>query len=58
MSASRLLGRPLPERVAGIDLFTSLLAAAGERGESIYILGASRRFSIASWRSFARVAQA
>ena len=38
--ASRLLGRPLPERVAGNDLFTSLLAAAGERGESVYILGA------------------
>lgn len=40
--ASRLLGRPLPERVTGIDLFTSLLAAAGERGESIYILGAKQ----------------
>jgi N-acetylglucosaminyldiphosphoundecaprenol N-acetyl-beta-D-mannosaminyltransferase len=40
--ASRLLGRPLPERVAGIDLFTSLLEAAGERGESIYILGAKQ----------------
>jgi len=40
--ASRLLGRPLPERVAGIDLFTNLLAAAGERGESVYILGAEQ----------------
>jgi N-acetylglucosaminyldiphosphoundecaprenol N-acetyl-beta-D-mannosaminyltransferase len=40
--ASRLLGRPLPERVAGIDLFTNLLAAAGERSESIYILGAKQ----------------
>ena len=40
--ASRLLGRPLPERVAGIDLFTSLLAAAGERGESVFILGAKQ----------------
>jgi N-acetylglucosaminyldiphosphoundecaprenol N-acetyl-beta-D-mannosaminyltransferase len=40
--ASRLLGRPLPERVAGIDLFTNLLEAAGERGESVYILGAKQ----------------
>ena len=40
--ASRLLGRPLPERVAGIDLFTNLLAAAGERGESVFILGAKQ----------------
>ena len=40
--ASRLLGRPLPERVAGIDLFTNLLGAAGERGESVFILGAKQ----------------
>ena len=40
--ASRLLGRPLPERIAGIDLFTSLLVAAGEQGESVYILGAKQ----------------
>jgi N-acetylglucosaminyldiphosphoundecaprenol N-acetyl-beta-D-mannosaminyltransferase len=40
--ASRLLGRPLPERVSGIDLFTNLLEAAGERGESVYILGAKQ----------------
>jgi N-acetylglucosaminyldiphosphoundecaprenol N-acetyl-beta-D-mannosaminyltransferase len=39
--ASRLLGRPLPERVTGIDLFTDLLAAAEERGESVYFLGAT-----------------
>lgn len=39
--ASRLLGRPLPERVAGIDLFTDLLAAAERRGDSVYFLGAT-----------------
>ncbi|MEO3807821.1 WecB/TagA/CpsF family glycosyltransferase [Sphaerisporangium sp. B11E5] len=38
--ASRLLGRPLPERVAGIDLFTSLMAEGARRGHSAYFLGA------------------
>lgn len=38
--ASRLLGDPLPERIAGIDLMTRLLARAEERGWRVYILGA------------------
>jgi N-acetylglucosaminyldiphosphoundecaprenol N-acetyl-beta-D-mannosaminyltransferase len=38
--ASRLLGRPLPERVAGIDLFERLLGLAEEAGYSVYLLGA------------------
>src|SRR4051794_9805530 len=38
--ASRILGRPLPERVAGIDLFERLVAAAAEDGCSVYFLGA------------------
>ena len=38
--ASRFLGRPLPERVAGIELFESLLALADRDGRSIYLLGA------------------
>jgi UDP-N-acetylglucosamine 2-epimerase (non-hydrolysing) len=38
--ASRLLGAPLPERVAGIDLFLRLLAEAEQRGLSVYFLGA------------------
>ncbi|WP_225847073.1 WecB/TagA/CpsF family glycosyltransferase [Streptomyces sp. HPF1205] len=38
--ASRLLRSPLPERVAGIDLFMRLLAAAQSEGESVYFLGA------------------
>jgi N-acetylglucosaminyldiphosphoundecaprenol N-acetyl-beta-D-mannosaminyltransferase len=38
--ASRLLRRPLPERVAGIDLFESLLELADRQGRSIYLLGA------------------
>lgn len=38
--AARLLRRPLPERVAGIDLFARLLAAAEHEGYSVYFLGA------------------
>ena len=38
--ASKLLGRPLPERVAGIDLFQALLSLAAQRGYSAYFLGA------------------
>jgi N-acetylglucosaminyldiphosphoundecaprenol N-acetyl-beta-D-mannosaminyltransferase len=38
--ASRMLGSPLPERVAGIDLFLELLAAAAARGYRVYFLGA------------------
>jgi N-acetylglucosaminyldiphosphoundecaprenol N-acetyl-beta-D-mannosaminyltransferase len=38
--ASRLLKRPLPERVPGIDLFVRLLQEAAVRGQSVYLLGA------------------
>lgn len=38
--ASRFLGTPLRERVAGIDLMDRLIAAAGERGHRVYLLGA------------------
>jgi len=38
--ASRLLGDPLPERVAGIDLMHALIAMAEREGYGIYILGA------------------
>ncbi|WDR02940.1 WecB/TagA/CpsF family glycosyltransferase [Devosia algicola] len=38
--ASRLLGKPLPERVTGIDLFEQLLALADEQRRGIYLLGA------------------
>ena len=40
--ASRLLGDPLPERVAGIDLMFRLLGLAEERGYRVYILGAKQ----------------
>jgi N-acetylglucosaminyldiphosphoundecaprenol N-acetyl-beta-D-mannosaminyltransferase len=38
--ASRLLGDPLPERVAGIDLMEALLGLSEQRGYRVYILGA------------------
>ncbi len=38
--ASRLLRQPLPERVAGIDLFTELVQQAAADGRSVYFLGA------------------
>jgi N-acetylglucosaminyldiphosphoundecaprenol N-acetyl-beta-D-mannosaminyltransferase len=39
--ASRLLGRPLPERIAGIDLMLGMLRRGNEKGYRIYCLGAS-----------------
>src|ERR1039457_4219302 len=36
VGASRVLGAPLPGRVAGIDLFTALLAEAADRGYRVY----------------------
>ncbi len=38
--AGKLLGVPLPERVAGIDLLAALLAAMERRELSVYLLGA------------------
>jgi N-acetylglucosaminyldiphosphoundecaprenol N-acetyl-beta-D-mannosaminyltransferase len=38
--ASKLLGDPLPERVAGIDLMHALVALAERRGYRVYFLGA------------------
>lgn len=39
--AGRLLGRPLPERVAGIDLMTEMLRQGNLRGYRVYCLGAT-----------------
>ncbi|NLM94161.1 MAG: WecB/TagA/CpsF family glycosyltransferase [Firmicutes bacterium] len=38
--ASRVLGCPLPERVAGIDLLENLAALAASRGYRLFLLGA------------------
>jgi UDP-N-acetyl-D-mannosaminuronic acid transferase (WecB/TagA/CpsF family) len=37
--ASRLQRTPLPQRVAGSDLISSLSAAASKRGKSVFLLG-------------------
>lgn len=37
---SRLGGRPLPERVTGVDLVETLCATAEQRGVGVYLLGA------------------
>lgn len=39
--ASKLLRRPLPERVAGIDLMTEILRAGSARGDRVYCFGAT-----------------
>jgi N-acetylglucosaminyldiphosphoundecaprenol N-acetyl-beta-D-mannosaminyltransferase len=38
--AGRVLGKRIPERVAGIDLMDALLAASAEHGHRVYLLGA------------------
>lgn len=44
--ASRILGRPLPERVTGIDLFTGILERGASRGYRVYCLGATEEISL------------
>ncbi|MDP2183179.1 MAG: WecB/TagA/CpsF family glycosyltransferase [Actinomycetota bacterium] len=39
--AARVLGRPLPERVTGIDMFQGLLKRCEDLGIPIYLLGAT-----------------
>ncbi len=39
--ASRILRQPLPERVAGIDLFTAIVDRAATTGHRLYFLGAT-----------------
>ncbi len=39
---SKLIGKPLPERVTGIDLCNSLSAFANRSGQSVYLLGATQ----------------
>lgn len=42
IKASRYLGKPLPERVAGIDLMQSLIQLSEIKGYSVYLLGAKQ----------------
>jgi len=43
--ASRLLGAPLPERVAGIDLMFGILERGNQHGYRVYCLGATEEIS-------------
>ncbi|MDB5916191.1 MAG: UDP-N-acetyl-D-mannosamine transferase [Massilia sp.] len=45
--ASRLLGTPLKERVAGIDLFEALMERAAEKGWRVFLLGAREEVVLA-----------
>jgi N-acetylglucosaminyldiphosphoundecaprenol N-acetyl-beta-D-mannosaminyltransferase len=40
--ASRFMGDPLPERIAGIDLMMAMLRRASDRGYRVYCLGATQ----------------
>jgi len=40
VAGGRLLGKSIPERVAGVDLFYQLLAMAEKKQRSVYLLGA------------------
>lgn len=53
--AGRLLGRPLPERVAGIDLMQAILARASERRYRVYCLGATDDVLAGTEREIARL---
>ena len=50
--ASRLIGQPLPERVAGIDLMFRLLERAAEKGHRVFCLGATAEVLDAAVRNF------
>lgn len=52
--ASRLLGKPLKERVAGVDLFEALMRRAGEKGWRVFLLGAREEVVSAVARQYQR----
>ncbi len=45
--ASRVMGSPLPERVAGVDLVLALAQRSAQRGYRVFLLGASPESSAA-----------
>ena len=52
--ASRLLGQPMPERVAGVDLMFRLFELADRRGFRVYCLGATEEVSATIEANLAR----
>jgi N-acetylglucosaminyldiphosphoundecaprenol N-acetyl-beta-D-mannosaminyltransferase len=53
--ASRLLGTPLPERIAGIDLMDAILARGNDRRYRVYCLGATAEVLVRAERAMALV---
>ena len=51
--ASRILGRGLPERVAGIDLMDAVLAQGSQRRWRVYLLGATPEVLASAQAAFA-----
>lgn len=43
VKASKFLGKPLPERVAGIDLMINLIKLSEKKGYSVYFLGSTQK---------------
>lgn len=52
--ASKLLGHPVPERVAGIDLMNRLVQLSAQEGQRIYLLGARPEVLAAVQEDFTR----
>ena len=52
--ASRLLGTPLKERVAGVDLFEALLGRAAREGWRVFLLGAREHVVVAVRERYVR----
>jgi N-acetylglucosaminyldiphosphoundecaprenol N-acetyl-beta-D-mannosaminyltransferase len=52
--ASRLLGRKLPERIAGIDIMMEILKRGNRGSYSVYLLGATEEVSLAVAQRIAR----
>ncbi|MES2901034.1 MAG: WecB/TagA/CpsF family glycosyltransferase [Pseudomonadota bacterium] len=50
--AARLLGKPLKERVAGIDLFEALMGRAAQQGWRVFLLGAQEEVVAGVKRSY------
>ena len=53
--ASKVLGKPLPERVTGIDLMTGILERGMQHSYRVYCLGATEEVSCAVEREFLRL---
>lgn len=50
--ASRILGKPLKERVTGIDLFDALMRRAAEKSWRVFLLGAKQEVVVAVKRHY------